>query len=320
MLDVAQGHLFGTIFEAILYGIYFTLFVICLFVFDSSEERTTNRVVKYTVIVMFLVSTAHIGGTIASLQAGFFTVRPETPEQYFNSKAVPLNLVNKSLYGTNMVLGDALMIYRLWIIYQRNWLIIILPILLTIATGTLIGVTIWEFSKLLPGQTAFAIRVKSIAPALFSVPLATNLVITGLIIWRIRQAQNKSNFVANPKLNVFYRRVIRNTIESCAIYPFVLAVTLILYCRNDNGQDILTGSMAQVVSIVPTLMWLQHRLGQSELGSVRGDPPLPVSQRTIEFMPNRDLRSTNLDTVGTGYSTDVEVSPVKEDGNKEVKL
>lgn len=37
-------------------------------------------------------------------------MRPETPERYFNSKAEPLNLANKSLYGVNMVLGDALMV------------------------------------------------------------------------------------------------------------------------------------------------------------------------------------------------------------------
>jgi hypothetical protein len=279
-----------------------------MFVFDN--KRPTNQVVKYTVLAMFIVSTAHIGGTIASLQAGFFTVRPEKPEQYFNSKALPLNLANKSLYGTNMVLGDALMIYRLWIIYRRSWFVILLPILLTTATGTLIAVTIWEFSMLVPGQTAFALKVKAIAPALFSVPLVTNLVITGLIIWRIKQAHNTSKFVANRKLDALYRRLITNTIESCAIYPFVLAVTLILYCRNDNGQDILTGSMAQVVSIVPTLMWLQHRLGQGALGNVGEDRdlPPPVSEKTIEFTPNTDLRSTNLDTIGTGNSTDIEAT------------
>jgi len=200
------------------------------------------------------------------------------------------------------------MIYRLWVIYQRNWLIVTLPILLTTATGTLIAVTIWEFSKLVPGQTAFASKVKSIAPALFSVPLVTNIVITGLLIWRIRQAQNSGKFVANPKLDAFYRRVIRNTIESCALYPFFLAVTLILYSRNDNGQDILTGSMAQVVSIVPALMWLQHRLGQGAIGTVGENTTPPVSQKTIKFTSNKDLRSTNLDTIGTRYSTDVEAT------------
>lgn len=66
--------------------------------------------------------------------------------------------------------------------------------------------------------------------------------------------------------------------------------------------------MAQVVSIVPTLMWLQHRLGQSALGNIGENTRPHVSQKTIEFTPNRDLQSTNLDTIGTGCSTDVEAT------------
>lgn len=75
-----------------------------------------------------------------------------SPESYFNSKAIPLNLANKSLYGANMILGDGLMvwnepvqipclvnhrmqIYRLWMIYGRSWLVVALPILLTMATA-----------------------------------------------------------------------------------------------------------------------------------------------------------------------------------------
>ncbi|KAF9648281.1 hypothetical protein BDM02DRAFT_3115594, partial [Thelephora ganbajun] len=64
-----------------------------------------------------------------------------------------------------------------------------------------------------------------------------------------------------------------------------------LYCLNNNGQDILTGSMAQVVSIVPTLMWLQHCLGKSALGNTETTTHLPM-RKTIEFNPSRDLRST----------------------------
>jgi len=104
----------------------------------------------------------------------------------------------------------------------------------------LIAVTIWEFSNLTSGQSAFVARVQAIAPALFSVPLVTNIVITALIIWRIKQAQENTKLTSNHKMYTFYRRVIRNTIESCILYPFVLMVTLILYCRHDNGQDIVS--------------------------------------------------------------------------------
>jgi hypothetical protein len=64
--------------------------------------------------------------------------------------------------------------------------------------------------------------------------------------------------------------------------------------------------MTQVVSIVPTLMWLQHRLGHSLLGNEETTTRIPT-QKTIEFSPNRNLQqSTKLDTLATGSFTDIE--------------
>lgn len=100
--------------------------------------------------------------------------------------------------------------------------------------------TIWEFSQLTSGESAFVSRVLHIAPALFSVPLVTNLVITALLVWRIWQAQRATKITSNHRMYAFYRSVIMHTIESCIIYPFVLMVTLILYCTNNNGQDIVS--------------------------------------------------------------------------------
>lgn len=109
--------------------------------------------------------------------------------------------------------------------------------------------TIWEFSELTTGQSAFVARVQAIAPALFSVPLATNLVITGLIVWRIKQAQDTTKFTSNHKLYVFYRRLIRNTIESCILYPIALMITLVLYGLKNNGQDIV-GLFPKIIRLV----------------------------------------------------------------------
>lgn len=128
MMNVAQGHLFGTIFEAILYGkqrrtrpmrhfylfqigiygfvdcrpsslplgIYFTLFVICLFVFDN-KRQTTNQIVKYTVIAMFVISTAHM-------------VHPPVPPTTFT----PL-MFFISLSGWNYPVSSPSRIVRNWV-------------------------------------------------------------------------------------------------------------------------------------------------------------------------------------------------------------
>ena len=63
--------------------------------------------------------------------------------------------------------------------------------------------------------------------------------------------------------------------------------------------------MGQVVSIVPTLMWLQHRLGYSALGNDETVTQIPT-QKTIEFSPNNNIDSTKLDTITTQSFTDIE--------------
>jgi len=64
--------------------------------------------------------------------------------------------------------------------------------------------------------------------------------------------------------------------------------------------------MTQVVSIVPTLMWLQHRFGQSMLGNDDTLTRAP-EEKTMEFSPNANFQQgTKLDTLGTASFTDVE--------------
>ena len=75
--------------------------------------------------------------------------------------------------------------------------------------------------------------------------------------------------------------------------------------------------MTQVVSIVPTLMWLQHRFGQSMLGN---DESLTRAheEKTMEFSPNANFQQgTKLDTLGTASFTDVEAGLGSSDKDKE---
>ncbi|KAF9644957.1 hypothetical protein BDM02DRAFT_817605 [Thelephora ganbajun] len=140
-------------------------------------------------------------------------------------------------------------------------------------------------------------------------PQGLNSVITGLLIWRIKQALNTTKFTSNDRLYAFYQRVIRNMIESCVLCPLVLLITSILYCLDNNGQGIFTGSMAQIVSIIPTLMWLQHCLCHSALGNTKTTTHLPT-RRTIEFSPNRDPQNTKLDATVAESFTDMEAAGV----------
>jgi len=73
--------------------------------------------------------------------------------------------------------------------------------------------------------------------------------------------------------------------------------------------------MAQVVSIVPALMWLQHRLGHSSFGKDEAVTH-PPTQKTIEFTPNGDLLTAKLDTTVNHSFADIEAG-MRSDIHKE---
>ena len=53
----------------------------------------------------------NLRNSLSSLEEGFF-IHSGSSDFYFNNKALPLNLVNKSLYGAALVISDALLVPR----------------------------------------------------------------------------------------------------------------------------------------------------------------------------------------------------------------
>lgn len=199
---------------------------------------------------------------------------------YFNNRALSLNLLNKSLYVSNVIVGDAMMVsalivhhltqrasnvvprklYRLYIVSQGSLWFITLPILTLLGTGgqsrsllpsrmdsTVVTVIVtgfmmvWEFSRLTPGQSAFAASVAILIPACLILTFATNVIITGLIIFKILQARRRvREFELSHESSSAYQKVVANMVESGVLYPGLLMVTVILYMKKSNGQDIVS--------------------------------------------------------------------------------
>ncbi|CAL1705072.1 unnamed protein product [Somion occarium] len=280
-LTIAEARLWGTVVEGILYGLYIACFTACLSLFFSRLVRRTkqNKIILWTITVLFCLTTAHFGCTMQALRMGFFETRlPATPDAYFNDRALPLNLVIKSINGVTMVLGDCLMLFRLWVIYEGNIFVMALPTLTMLATGAIVFVLTWEFSNLTPTQNSFAESIKRIAPAAFVLPVVTNVFITALILYRIISTRAAVRRFTSIHDDHIYRTVITNVVESCLIYPVVLIVALILYLCNSNGQDI-TGALPQVIGIVATLLWVLVHLGFSRYDVARNQC---ISEESIE--------------------------------------
>ncbi|KAI0082808.1 hypothetical protein K474DRAFT_1694167 [Panus rudis PR-1116 ss-1] len=245
---------------------YFVCVLICIHLYMSRSIRRTrqNRVILWIILAMFTLAAAHLACSMQQLCTGLFRVHPpHTPESYFNNRALGLNLAIKSLNAVSMLFGDGLMLFRLWIIYEGNTLVMVLPVLTTLATAAVLFALNWTFAHLTPTQNAFSLMVKRLATAAFILPVVTNILITGLILYRIIQARAAVRKLTSLMDDNIYRTVVFNIVESCLIYPVFLTVAMILYLCKTNGQDVLSSVLPQVVGIVSTMLWVLVYKGAS---------------------------------------------------------
>lgn len=91
---------------------------------------------------------------------------------------------------------------------------------------------------------------------MFALPFMTNVMITILIVVRIKQARGSlmklsAGGVGTGTTEAIYNRVFWGIIESCVIYPVILLLAIILYIfKRPNALALVTGSIAQGTSLM----------------------------------------------------------------------
>ncbi|KAJ7040871.1 hypothetical protein C8F04DRAFT_1253373 [Mycena alexandri] len=227
----------GTLF----YGIYLVLFCICIYILLHRPRNAANGILLGTAILLFALSTIQavlnlLLGSIEILHLG-----DKFPADSIGS-------ADDMLYVANNIVADSLLIYRCWVVWNRN-----------------IFVTI-------PGLTGLVILIVFSADqqiplsAYYAMTLATNVVLSVLTAGRIwwigrqsRLAQTSKSSAQSP-----YASTISIILESGIIYSvFVVVRIAVDDLQPENVVFFVTEMLRQIVGIVPTLIIVRVGLGMS---------------------------------------------------------
>jgi len=234
--------------EAICYGAFSILFGFTLYVLVYKRNGPINNLLLGALILMYVLATAHMGVVMARAVIGFVIVRekPGGTTAYLAIVSNASNLVRSALYQTQTLVGDACMIYRCFIVWQRRPGIVALPLFLLAACAvTGYGIVI-AFSK---GQSAH--NVYTFGPwidAFFATSLATNMYCTVMIalrIWIADRATGEFRQTENP-----LKPVVIIVIESGAIYSSMLLGLMTSYLMNSWIHFVFLDVMTPVIGIV----------------------------------------------------------------------
>jgi len=246
-LTTNEAVFLGTVLEGFFYGIYCLAFILYLNLRDP-KRHATNLI--YPLAGMFILCT--------SLMCIDFT------QQFLNlfrktaanrPLRVTLNDVTSTIYVFVDTISQCVLIYRCWVMWGRNQWLLIVPSFLTFtsfATGITLVIVISR--KVVPDW------VTQFYVASFSISLAVNSVVTGLLILKLVLMLRESSF-GSTKFTL--RRLIPLIFET-GLLTFIGQLTWVVLIKLGNpGLNTIFAPLTMIYGLTPTIVIVRVILGRS---------------------------------------------------------
>ncbi|KAH9479867.1 hypothetical protein JR316_0008463 [Psilocybe cubensis] len=294
-ISLELAHAIAVWLEIFIYGIYTALFVSTLALMFKGSRRSTGAWVFFVAaLLMFSIATLHMILAILRFLRGFILHRGNSgPIGYMYDFTRADTILDSSVFCVIIWIGDALVIYRCFYVWNHNYWIIVLPALLLTAS---IGVNIyvlWWFTHLtaVVNEAASFGLVRSIYP----LALAQNVITTGLIAYKIYHQHRASSAhgIVDRSSKLTLYRILRIMVESAMVYTVQLFILMILYFAKSNAQVILQYAIVPSIGIVFVLIAIRVHAAKTATVYANGMGTIPGwledDDDAIEFSTNASL-------------------------------
>ncbi|KAF7315972.1 hypothetical protein MIND_00114100 [Mycena indigotica] len=261
--SILAGLFLGTIG----FGIHLTLFFECVQALCSRRESQRNRELLVFVCLLFTLGNIGNATNIIFAQKTFIDNRnyPGGPNAFFVEQSTNWSaVVCNSVYIVNSWFQDALLVYRFWMIYNRNYYIIALPIVAFLSSMVLSSILIAELSQ--PGKTIWTKISVNLAIPYWSISISMTVILTALIAGRLLYMRYRLRHLIGRATRTTYMTVSAMLVESAMIYSANALVFLISYGVNSPVQNLALPLLGQTQSIAPLLIILRVARGKAWSG------------------------------------------------------
>ncbi|KAJ7614762.1 hypothetical protein B0H17DRAFT_966054, partial [Mycena rosella] len=187
---------------------------------------------------MFIIATWHFVITFY----GVLQALSDTPTNEGGPGALLINtrpwhaIMRDALYITQSLLGDSVAIYRCWILWDRDWRVVVLPLVMLLSSlgyhhnssGDIFDPAIWDWIAVF-----------------YAVGLGQNTITTGSMAFRLWLVDRRS-MAYNVGRSQFYSTMLL-LVESAALYFAIQIVVLAAFLAKSNIQLVLLGSVPPII-------------------------------------------------------------------------
>ncbi|KAK7438192.1 hypothetical protein VKT23_018123 [Stygiomarasmius scandens] len=236
-------------FESGLYG--FSVWMFAETMKELLFGGNINRKMAVVAFSFFLLSTAHVITDLIRLKIGFIDLRDTFrggPAAYFSNATQPLFCIRSAFYLAQTLLADAVVVYRCHTVWRPvSAHVMLIPLSLWLG---LLATSVGAFYNLgVATRNSGGAEIFAFAEwinGFFGMSLATNLIGTGLLayrIWRINET------TAQFRNQGFMLPVFRVIIDAGILYSVTLTITLVTFEVRSNAQTICLDILMPIIAI-----------------------------------------------------------------------
>ncbi|KAK0475017.1 hypothetical protein EDD18DRAFT_1367400 [Armillaria luteobubalina] len=240
-LLIAEAYFIAIGLEVLLHGMYTALWLVSMYLLLFKRKKT-KVIVVMTVLnsIMWMVATSHMSISFQQNFQAFLHQHAADNPTAFEDNSAPNIYLQILLESVNIVIGDAIVIWRAWILWNRKrWVIFTTA---TLLTGTI---------------TAATGLIRRLGDRFISSTLITNIWATFLVAYRIWSHNKYIRTITGETFMTRVRRqngVLAILIESGIFYRCTWFVAVMAFVCGNNLIYIVIDVLSQLTAIYPTLI------------------------------------------------------------------
>ncbi|KAK7035797.1 hypothetical protein R3P38DRAFT_3311788 [Favolaschia claudopus] len=284
VLNPDKAGLLSTVLETLLYGFSLLLFMATLYILLRGRPWSqVNRPMLAVACLLFILSTIHLGVDIDRLNKGLIVYRdiyPGGPIAWFGNPSQPSFVFKNAVYSFQTALGDGVVIYRCYKVWQSVWAIVF-PCILWLGVAVTAAGSV--YSCTLPSTDPTSIYAQQLGrwiKAFYSTTLACNLTATALLairLWMINNSVRKTRMGRGLTIPVLLI-----VMDAGMLYSMTLIAALVCFALESNGQYVVLDMVTPTISIAFYMVIV--RVGVAQHDSSNGNtanttlPRVPFSR------------------------------------------
>ncbi|PIL25977.1 hypothetical protein GSI_11731 [Ganoderma sinense ZZ0214-1] len=212
--------------------------------------------------------TIHVSTSLRQgLEAFIYTppgAGPDYASLYFAQEGATLAATKNGLYTTAVFIQDLLLIWRMYIVWTRNWKIIVIPLGVELFHMGCAYAAVVILTQ--PDQSIYTAKITTLGSLGWPLELVVNARVTGAIasrLWYMGRVVSRAAGTGSTGIskNNAYTGPILTIIESWAILIALTFVMLVLYKAGNPAALMCTDIATQISALVPYLIIVRVGLG-----------------------------------------------------------